>query len=86
MALARMVEIDRSHSPLPWARPLHWGFANLLTDVHLGTGHVGPCDLTVMDARVEIRALWARIHELDLELHVLRVHLATLLVQAQVHG
>jgi hypothetical protein len=57
LALARMVEIDCVRSPRPWARPLHWGFANLLTDVHLGTGHVGPCDLSVMEARVEIRAL-----------------------------
>ena len=48
--------------------------------------HVGPNDLTVAEARVEIRALWARVHELELEIQQLRQLLRSALFQIQVHG
>ena len=45
-----------------------------------------PRDLNVAEARVEIRALWARVHELELELQQTRRLWAAALFQIQIHG
>ena len=87
-----MAGVGGTRSPHLWAVPLQGGNIDL-TDCDVDAGPGGArtvgcsnSDLTIAGARVEIRALWSRIHELELELQVCRHGLAELMVQVQVHG
>ena len=73
-----------------WGRSLRGGEFDLTQDGPPGGEgpglQAGPRDLNVAEARVEIRALWARVRELELELQQMRRLWAAALFQIQIHG